>query len=40
MKADEKKREAYDYGYEFLDNELRHDTTIVQHATRVPLPVS
>jgi hypothetical protein len=39
VKAHEKKREAYDYGDESPENELRHDTSIVQHVTRVPLPV-
>jgi hypothetical protein len=40
VKADEKKGEAYDYGDESPETELRHDMTIVQYETQFPLPVS
>jgi hypothetical protein len=36
MKADEKKREKLEYGNESLEAELQHDSTLVQHAIRVP----
>jgi hypothetical protein len=35
----EEEGEAYDYGDESLETKLRHDTALVQHVTRVPLPV-
>jgi hypothetical protein len=38
--GEKREREAYDYGDDSPVNELRHDMAIVQHATRVPLPVS
>jgi hypothetical protein len=40
VKADEKKMEKLMTGDESHEIELRHDTTIVQHATWLPLSVS
>ena len=39
MKADEEEGKTHEYGNESLEAELRHDSTLVQHAVRVPLPI-
>jgi hypothetical protein len=39
MKANEKKREKLMKADEKKREKLRHDSTLVQHAVRVPLPI-
>jgi hypothetical protein len=38
IKADEKRRENDDYGYESYEVELRNDKAIMQYAARLPMP--